>query len=191
MCFQEPDRQTAFSIPTWPTDQSVHARAQVKDDLLCCRRESSHVRGREALRHSSQQIRSSFLWLFTVKISLRADLRCFPTEAWDWRRHQLMFKSTENADVGPNLPQSLSGWKWGQGLIDRKFLNCIMLVEIVKQTVCDWASASFHSCPQRGHQACSFHQVIYLFICRHVYIVLCFSSTHYPIMLYLWCRWSF
>lgn len=133
--------------------------------------------------------RSSFLWLFKVKISLRADLRCFSTETWGWRRYQLMFKSTENVDVGPHLPQSLSGWKWGQGLIDRKFFNCIMLVEIVKQTVYDWASASLHSVTWTS--AVFISAVSYLFICRYVYIVLCFSSTHYPIMFYLWCRWSF
>lgn len=128
--------------------------------------------GTDRVNNHSQQIRSSFLWLFKVKISLRADLRFFSTETWGWRRYQLMFKSTENVDVGPHLQQSLSGWKWGQGLIDRKFLNCIMLVEIVKQTVCDWASASLHSCPQLGHQVCSFQQ-----ISRSFFLFFLFADT--------------
>lgn len=111
--FQEPERQTAFSIPSWRTDQSIHAGAQVNDASLCCRREASHFKRRKALWHRHRrknQIQrmvctsyrnkgeTSFLWLFF-----------FWMESWGWRRLHLIFKSTESVDVGPDLPEGL---KW-------------------------------------------------------------------------------
>lgn len=129
--FQEPERQTAFSILSWWTDRSIHAGAQVNDASLCCRREASHVTGRRALWPWITKSSGSYILLIETneKLQLKTPplflwLFFFCMESWAGGDCTQYSNPQKTLMLGQICWKVWSEWKWPRGCIYGNCLNC-------------------------------------------------------------------